>query len=409
MAVTGCAPLIRPPMFPSGTAAPQTSANGTDFPNGTGLAGNDGASSSVNREKPGSCEAEYSSGKDGKGPAAHAQDSPAEARFEYMQATSVGRDICKTKEKIRDQELNWRNAAEAYGNTSQLSKRLRDGLAIAGVATSLKGVGKTSVYYGLAAVVADRFPELVGSERQQAIFLLSADAASCMSAAIERMRPSPTAITRHVNLLTAAKHSKQEFLASTSKLIESIRRDKNHCVYTYGEPIVANDAGDHLRNITRRHRRGSSSCGVAPEAIFSDSSEWIRNADRTMGNYALLIAQLSEHNTWFARQIDKATYALNLELARGDASNLSSIQLAQSLSTMVNGTAQSGGSPSQDFKLRNSEYLDYMLARQKLMGAVEDLVAANTQLKEQMGAARKEAEACTDLHPSLESKKLSPG
>jgi hypothetical protein len=316
-------------------------------------------------------------------------------RLEYKLAASVGRDICQTKAHIYAQELNWRNAAEAYGNTSQLSKRLRDGLAIAGVATSLKGVGKTSVYYGLAAVVADRFPELVGAERQQAIYLLSADAASCMSAAIEHMRPSPAAITRHVNLLTGAESSKREYLESTKKLIESIRRDKNHCVSMKGEPITAANSGDHLRNITRQHRKGSSSCGVAPEAIFSDSNEWIRNADRTMGNYALLIAQMSEHNKWFARQIDKATYALNLELARGDAGNLSGIQLAQSLSTMVHGTAQSGRSPSQDFKLRNGEYLGYMLARQKLTGALEDLAAANTLLKEQMDTAKKEAEACT--------------
>lgn len=409
--LAGCAPLVRPPMFPSDSASLGAPSNGPEFPAPPSSISDKTISLQEGRSTLEQCILEYPEDKDlerqrGSGCGADWLEQrscvpyPHEAyqiyrRSEYKLVTSVGRDICRTKAHIYAQELNWRNAAEAYGNTNQLSKRLRDALAIAGVATSLNGIGKTSVYYGLAAVVADRFPELVGSERQQAIYLLSADAASCLSAAIEHMRPSPQTIARHVNLLASAKRSKHEFLVSTRALIDSIRGDKHHCISIKGEPITATNSGDHLRNITRQHRRGSVSCGVAPEAIFSDSNEWVRDADRAVGNYASLIAQMIEHNKWFARQIDKATYALNLELVRGDAGNLSGVQLAQSLSMMVHGTAQSGRSAPKEFKLRSGDYLDYMLARQRLMGALEDLAAANTQLKDQMDAAKKEAEACT--------------
>lgn len=397
LGLVACAPIGRPPIFPETTPNRSGAGNSGEYPfldSTSRPAPFASAATRVTRE----CDTGYRpllcSGRNPDGEEIHLVISTCDFADSWEQE----------RERVAQFQVYWRSLAETYGNTSQLSRRLRDALAIAGGVNIIRGATSTSLYYALGAILADRIPDILASEKQQAIYLLAADAASCYGTAFQRAELATAEICKSEIAFHQTERNVRELARAANNLVQQTQQhrcktSKTSKTSDQGTGGAQSHSG-YLKQITTAGKGPHVSCKAGGK-VFWDRFETLRQrsaeSQAKLGN---ALAKWKRTPTGFHRRIDRLAYTVARDQASADASAMSGMQVGSEM-TQFAGVAQSGA-PRDHLTTAALAYGDNgreFLARQlDLTVTLAELDAMTNYVNGLRREAEKAADACEGIY-----------
>jgi len=392
LGLVACAPIGRPPIFPETTPNRSGAGNSGEYPfldSTSRPAPFASAATRVTRE----CDTGYRpllcSGRNPDGEEIHLVISTCDFADEWEQA----------RERLAQRQVSWRSLAETYGNTSQLSRRLRDALAIASGVNIIRGATSTSLYYALGAILADRIPDILASEKQQAIYLLAADAASCYGTAFARAELATADICRFEIALHQTQRNERELAGAAENLV---RQTQQHRCKTSDsdKPAAVALPSEYLKQITAAGKSPHVSCKAGGEVFLDRFKKLRQRSAESQDKLKMALTERKQIPIDFIRHIDRLAYAVAGDQASADASAMSGMQVGSEM-TQFAGVAQSGA-PRDHLTTAALAYGDNgreFLARQlDLTVTLAELDAMTNYVNGLRREAKKAADACAGIY-----------
>lgn len=391
LGLVACAPIGRPPIFPEatpnrsgiGNSGEHTFLNATSKPTPFASPEMNVARSCVTGYRPLLC-----SGTSPDGQEIHIVISTCNLADSWEQG----------KERIAQFQMHWRSLAETYGNTSQLSRRLRDALAIAGGVNIIRGATSQSLYYALGALLADRIPDVLASEKQQAIYLLAADAASCYGTAFQRAELTNAEVCKSEIALYQAERNVRELSKAANNLIQETQHHR--CKTRPQNGSQAQSPSAYLKKITVAATSTHVSCKAGGTVFWKRYEALTHRSRESQDRFARALAEWRQTAPEFERRIERLAYTVAGDQARADASAVSGMQVASEL-TQLAGVAQSGA-PRDDLTAAALAYgesgREFLAKQVDLEVTLEQLDAISRHVNGLARGAEKAANACEGIY-----------
>lgn len=313
---------------------------------------------------------------------------------------SVHKHACLAQRSAAELEDFFREKAESYGNVADALQRLSEILAIwAGYRLAFQSNLSVAAKTGTAALVAHTLKPLIGSEAHQVIYLAAAENISCLRAANRVISLTADNICSEQLTLDGLRQSLLDYGKTADALLrEEEKKSTKLCrtvtsstskIYTQAKGV-----GLALASVGKP----PSIQRVCPKRpvhdAFDDTAADITQAEQLIDKISKLFSEIDRHTGQLKAESEQIAYRVGSEVAKADTSDVSTIFSLMTLPKQLPITATAQAGKYKDPKAKRSVSLELEPHFQQLRTAILRAETLRATLQERVHGAGEAYQAC---------------